>query len=129
MITFLDKETVLAFHQDHIDIYGGDYEIEDEDVLESVLQEAGASSDGMYVHKNLFGMASYYGYHFCLKRPFADGNKRTALISIYTFLYVNGYRLKADKKSLYAIITDLSKGKVEISELAAYLKEHSGKLK
>lgn len=129
MITFLDKETVLAFHQDHIDIYGGDFELNDEDLLESVLKNVGASSDGKYVQKSLFGMASYYGYHFCVKRPFADGNKRTALIAIYTFLYVNGYRLKADKKSLYAIITDLSKEKVHISELAAYLKEHSVKLK
>lgn len=129
MITFLDKETVLAFHQDHIDIYGGDYEVRDEEVLEKVLRNASASSDGKYIHKNLFGMAAFYGYDFCLKRPFADGNKRTALISIYTFLFVNGYRLKADNKSLYAIITDLSKGKVGISELAAYLKEYSVKLK
>ncbi|MEX0639269.1 MAG: type II toxin-antitoxin system death-on-curing family toxin, partial [Balneolaceae bacterium] len=59
--------------------------------------------------------------------PFYDGNKRTALIAMYTFLYVNGYQIKADKKSLFAIIMDLASGKVKKKELAEYLKKYSKK--
>ena len=53
-------------------------------------------------------MAAAYGFHLCQNHPFYDGNKRTALIAIYTFLYVNGYQIKADKKSLFAIMKVLS---------------------
>ena len=54
-----------------------------------------------------------------------DGNKRTALIAMYTFLFVNGYRIVADKKSLFAIILDLANGKVSKEELTNYLKKNS----
>lgn len=72
-------------------------------------------------------MAAAYGFHICQNHPFYDGNKRTALIAMYTFLFVNGYRLEADKKSLFAIVVDLASGKVEKKELATYLKKHSTK--
>lgn len=124
MIKFLEKETVLAFHEDQIKIYGGKPGIRDEGLLESALAQAEASFGGEYIHKTIYEMAAAYGFHICQNHPFYDGNKRTALIAMYTFLYVNGYRLQADKKSLFAIVIDLASGNVEKEELAAYLEEH-----
>lgn len=127
MIKFLDKKTILAFHEDQIETYGGSFGIRDEGLLDSALAQPQASFEGKYVHENIFEMAAAYGFHICQNHPFYDGNKRTALIAMYTFLYVNGYRLKADKKSLFAIVIDLASGKVEKKELATYLKKHSTK--
>lgn len=125
MTKFLDKKTILAFHQDQIETYEGSSGIRDEGLLDSALAQPQASFDGEYIHENIFEMAAAYGLHICKNHPFYDGNKRTALIAMYTFLYVNGYRLKADKKSLFAIVMDLANGKVEKKEIAAYLKKHS----
>ncbi len=125
MIKFLDKKTIIAFHKDQIETYGGSSGIRDEGLLDSTLAQPKASFGGEYVHENIFEMAAAYGFHFGQNHPFYDGNKRTALIAMYTFLYVNGYRLKADKKSLFAIVMDLAKGRVEKKELAVYLEEHS----
>lgn len=72
-------------------------------------------------------MAAAYGYHQCQNHAFYDGNKRTALIGMYTFLYVNGYQIVADKKNLFAIMMDLASGKVKKAELRAYIKKHSRK--
>lgn len=127
MIKFLDKQTIVAFHQNQIETYGGSSGIRDEGLLDSAIAQQQASFDGEYVHENIFEMAAAYGFHICQNHPFYDGNKRTALIAIYTFLYVNGYRLVADKKSLFAIVVDLASGKVEKKELATYLKKHSTK--
>ncbi len=127
MIRFLDKNTILAFHQDQIETYGGSPGIRDEGLIDSALAQAEATFGGEYVHEDIFEMAAAYGFHICQNHPFYDGNKRIALIAIYTFLHVNGHRLKADKKSLFAIIMDLASGKVEKEELAAYLKEHTTK--
>ncbi len=127
MIKFLDKNTILAFHQDQIETYGGSPGIRDEGLLDSALAQPEASFGGEYVHEDIFEMTAAYGFHICQNHPFYDGNKRTALIAMYTFLYVNGYRLKADKKSLFAIVIDLANGKVEKKELAEYMKKHTTK--
>lgn len=125
MINFLDKETILAFHEDQVEIYGGTQGVRDMGLLDSALAQPQASFGGNYVHIDVFEMAAAYGFHICQNHPFYDGNKRTALIAMYTFLYVNGYRLQADRKSLFAIVLDLAEGKVEKPALAAYLKKYS----
>jgi len=127
MIKFLKKEIILAFHQDQLDLYGGKPGVRDEKLLESALAQPQASFEGEYVHEDLYQMAAAYGFHLCQNHPFYDGNKRTALIAMYTFLYVNGYQIKSDKKSLFAIMMDLASGKVKKDELAEYLKKHSSK--
>jgi death on curing protein len=125
MIKFLKKAAILTFHRDHLERYGGKEGIRDENLLESVLSHPDASYGGEYVHKDLFHMAAAYGFHLCQNHPFYDGNKRTALIAMYTFLYVNGYQIVADKKSLYAIMMDLAQGEVTKDELRDYLKKNS----
>ncbi len=127
MIKFLDKETLLIFHKDQLERYGGKRGLRDDGLLESALAQPQASFDGEYVHQDLFHMAAAYGFHICQNHPFFDGNKRTALIAMYMFLYVNGYKVVADKKSLYALIMDLANGQITKEELAIYLKEHSKK--
>jgi len=127
MIRFLKKETVLIFHRDQIKRYGGKEGLRDENLLESALSQPQASFGGEYVHEDIFHMAAAYGFHICQNHPFFDGNKRTALIAMYTFLYVNGYKIVADKKSLYAVVMDLANGKVTKEELRVFLENHSEK--
>lgn len=78
----------------------------------------------MYM-KLFFEMVAAYGFHICQNQPFFDGKKRTALIAIYTFLYVNGYMLKADRKVLYVTILALANGKLDKKELANYFDSNS----
>src|SRR5690554_3671154 len=125
MIKFLKKTTILMFHHDQLERYGGKAGIRDEKLLESALAQPEASFGGEYIHKDLFQMAAAYGFHLCQNHPFYDGNKRTALIAMYTFLYVNGYQIVADKKSLFAVMMDLANGKVLKDALREYLKENS----
>lgn len=125
MIKFLKKDTILIFHQDQLSRYGGKIGVRDEKLLESALAQPEMSFEGKYVHEDLFHMAAAYGYHLCQNHPFYDGNKRTALIAMYIFLYGNGYQLNADKKGLFAIMMDLAKGSVSKDELRDYLKKNS----
>lgn len=98
----------------------------DEGLLESALAPSQASCGGEYVHSSIFEMAAACGFHLCKNRPFFDGNKRTALVATCTFfLYVNGYRLQADKRSLYAVMIDLAEGKLEKVELAEFLEKNA----
>jgi death-on-curing protein len=125
MITFLTEETILSFHEDQIETYGGSKGIRDQGLLESALAQPQARFDGQHLHEGLFHMAAAYGFHICKNHPFFDGNKRTALVAIYTFLFVNGYQLKADKKSLFAVMIDLANSKINKETLTRYLEKHS----
>lgn len=129
MIRFLTKDLILIFHRDQVEKYGGKDGVRDEGLLESAIAQSQTSFGGEHVNADLFEMAAAYGFHICQNHPFFDGNKRTALIAMYTFLHVNGFELKADKKSLYALVMELANGKVQKKELASYLKEHSQKRK
>jgi death-on-curing protein len=124
MIKFLDKKAVMAFHHDLVKTYGGTHGIRDEGLLESALAQPQVSFGGEYMHEDIFEMASAYGFHICKNHPFFDGNKRTALVAMYTFLYVNGYRLQADKKALYAVMVDIASGKMGKAALANFLEEN-----
>jgi death-on-curing protein len=121
MIKFLDKSVVLTFHEDHLRRYGGLTGIRDEGLLDSALAQPIATFDGEYIHKDIFKMAAAYGYHLCRNHPFVDGNKRTGLVAMYLFLYVNGHQIIADKKSLYAIVMGIADGSVDKQQLADYL--------
>lgn len=121
----MDKNIILIFHDDQLKCYGGAKGIRDEHFLESALAQPQASFAGEYVHMDVFHMAAAYGFHLCQNYPFCDGNKRTGLTAMYTFLFVNGYKLIVDKKSLYAIMIDLASGKITKDELREFQKSQS----
>ncbi|MBO6792920.1 MAG: type II toxin-antitoxin system death-on-curing family toxin [Balneolaceae bacterium] len=125
MIRFLNKETILLFHDHQIETYGGSRGIRDEGLLESALALPQQSFGGEFVHKTIFEMAAAYGFHLCKNHPFIDGNKRTALVAMFTFLHVNGWRINAEKKLLYSVIIDLASGKLDKKELASLLEKQS----
>lgn len=129
MINFLKLEMILSFHEDQINQYGGNPGIRAQGLLESALAQPEASFGGGYVHKNTFEMAAAYGFHICKNHPFLDGNKRTALVAMYTFLYVNGWQLKADKKVLYATVIELASGNLTKEELSNFLKQNCAERK
>ncbi len=45
----------------------------------------------------LYELAASYGYGFVKNHCFVDGNKRVALIAVYTFLSINGIELTASE--------------------------------
>jgi death-on-curing protein len=55
-------------------------------------------------------------------QPFIDGNKRTALVAMLTFLEINGYDVRASDPELAGWIISLSRGTTP-EELAETLRE------
>jgi death-on-curing family protein len=50
------------------------------------------------------------------KRPFADGNRRTALIALLTFLNANEYATTASEERLANAVTDVAEGAIVAQE-------------
>ena len=129
MIKFLDKETILYFHTDQIKRYGGSYGIRDENLLESAMAQPQTTLKGKYLHKNIYEMTAAYGFHICKNHPFIDGNKRVALITMYTFLYVNGYELLLGEKEMYFLIMGVANNSISKKELSVFIENYANQLK
>jgi death on curing protein len=90
---FLTLDDILFIHQQEIQTSGGEPNIRDLEGLKACVETPKASYGGEYLH-DYFGMAASYVTCLTMRHPFVDGNKRTALASALTFLYVNGYTIE-----------------------------------
>jgi death on curing protein len=56
--------------------------------------------------------------------PFAQGNKRVALVAARNFLQSNGYDLEIEDEALGPAILDLVAGHIDEDDLADIMEEH-----
>lgn len=136
-IIFLTLQDVLEIHSDQILNHGGSLGVRDQHLLESAIAQPQASFGGKFLHPDLNSMASTYIFHLALNHPFIDGNKRTALVSGLTFLYLNGYELKSglDKIQkngqtiLEQALLDVILKKNSKEHFSLWIKKHLSKIK
>jgi death-on-curing protein len=62
------------------------------------------------------------------RHPFADGNKRTAIMAMAFWLEREGFRLEADPGELRDVARDVAAGKMRLEELASWLGDHAAGL-
>jgi death on curing protein len=74
---------------------------------------------------SIFDLAAVYGTGVVRNHPFIDGNKRVALMVIYAFLEMNGYRLEAPEAEAAGIILALAAGNVDERGLSDWLEQYS----
>ena len=67
-------------------------------------------------------VAALYAEVIAKGHVFIDGNKRTALVSMLTFLDLNGYRLVVNQNRLADKIVELSVGRTDYRQFASWLK-------
>lgn len=104
---WLDIHDVCAIHGEIIAESGGDSGILSEGALESTLSKP----INLYHYGDdvtLYMLAASYGYGLVKNHCFVDGNKRIALIAVYTFLSVNGIELTASEVDAVSFFLDLA---------------------
>lgn len=125
---FLSLDEILYIHQEEIRISGGEPNIREPNGVEACAEAPKASFGGDFLY-DLFEMAAAYITCLTMRHPFVDGNKRTALASALTFLYLNGYSIEETyDEQLADLVVDYVTKKVDQKELANTLKNLSGKI-
>lgn len=123
--SFLSLEDILFIHSQEIETAGGEPSIRDEDDIKACVDAPKASFGGEYLH-DLFGMAASYIACLTMRHPFVDGNKRTALASALTFLYLNGYEVKESyDEELADLVLNFVTKKISQEEVADHLQSHT----
>jgi death on curing protein len=118
---WLDRILLEVVHTDQILEHGGSLGIRDEGLLESALarpiHEWSHDSD-----TDLAALAAACGFGIAKNHPFIDGNKRAALMAIYTFLAINDVELEAPEPEAVSIVLSVADGSAGEDELATWIR-------
>lgn len=125
---WLDMHDVCAIHGEILAESGGDPGILNEGALESTLNKP-INLYGYGGEVTLYQLAASYGYGLVKNHCFVDGNKRVALIVVYTFLFINGIELEASEVDAVNFFLDLAATvetqAVSMQNLASWLQDNS----
>ena len=122
--TWLSRRFLDQAHNDQLKQHGGLAGVRDENALESAL--ARPKNRWSYTSDlDLCDLAAAYGYALATSHPFADGNKRTAFIAMYTFLGLNDLEISASQVEVVAFVLKIAEGSLKEAEIAAWLRENT----
>lgn len=89
-VYYPDLAEVVAMHDVQIRLHGGSVGLRDKGQLESALHRP---QTGYYL--DLIQEAAALWESLSQNHPFVDGNKRTAIVATFAFLFGNGLRVTA----------------------------------
>ena len=102
--------------------------IRDEKLLASAVNTPFQTFMGNDLYPSLYDKAAQLCYGIANNHPFIDGNKRTALHSMYVYLIINGFDITASQQEVENLIINVAAGNMTNTELAEWLRENTIKL-
>ena len=119
---WLTRQMVVAIHDEQLAIHGGASGLRDEGMLESALDRP--KNKWSYENASLAELAAAYGFAIARNHPFVDGNKRTSLLALYTFLGVNDIDFVVPEAEAAAMILALAAGEVNEDGLTRWIQDN-----
>ena len=121
MIKF-SQEKVLLLHQLITQETGGDPGLRDIGLLDSALESAYATFDGVDLYPSKAEKAARIGFSLISNHAFVDGNKRIGMYIMLTFLEVNGLRVRPTNEEVVRVGLGVAAGEMKYDELLAWVR-------
>ena len=118
---WLSRDIVLAIHGEQLAAHGGLPGLRDASMLDSAPDRP--RNKWAHEQGDLSALAAAYGYGLARTHPFADGNKRTALLAIHTFLGLNDVDFAVPEAEFATVILALAAGELDEDSLADWIRE------
>jgi death-on-curing protein len=119
---WLTRQIIVAIHDEQLAIHGGAGGLRDEGMLESALDRP--RNRWAYEQAELAELAAAYAFGIARNHPFVDGNKRTSLLALYTFLGLNGIDFVVAEADAAAMILALAAGEVSEDGLTRWIRDN-----
>jgi len=119
---WLTGQIIVAIHDEHLAIHWGARGLRDQGMLESALDRPG--NKWAYENAGLPELAAAYAFAIAGNHPFVDGNKRSSLLALYTFLGLNGIDFVVPEAEAAAIIIALAAGEVSEESLTRWIRDN-----
>lgn len=121
---YLDIDDILAIHTDQLSLFGGADGTRDIGQLKAAIYRPQA---GYY--DDLIAEAAALWESLAMNHPFVDGNKRTAIVSVGVFLFLNGLRITSqDDATWQFILNAFDKGEFNFTIIDAWLRKNTSPL-
>ena len=99
--------------------------VRDENLLASAVNTPFQTFMGNDLYPSIYDKAAQLCYGIANNHPFTDGNKRTALHSMYVYLIINGFYITATQQDVENMIIDVASGNMTNVELAQWLQKNT----
>ena len=123
MIRF-SSEKVKLLHQLMAQATGGSVGVRDEGMLDSALEGAFATFDGVELYPSKEEKAAKLGYSLISNHAFVDGNKRIGVYVMLSFLELNGIRIEATDEDVVALGLGTADGSMTQEDVLSWIRSH-----
>jgi death-on-curing protein len=119
---WLSEDILVAIHDEQLAIHGGGEGLRDRGMLLSALERP--VNKWAYEGAGLAELAAAYAFGVAKNHPFIDGNKRTALLALYSFLFINDVDFVVPEADAAAAILALAAGEVDEEGLTRWIRDN-----
>ena len=123
MIKF-SSEKVKLLHQLMAQATGGSVGVRDEGLLDSAIEGAFATFDGIELYPSKEEKAAKLGYSLISNHAFVDGNKRIGVYVMLSFLELNGIHIEATDEDVVSLGLGVADGSMEQKEILDWIQKH-----
>ena len=123
MIKF-SREKVLLLHKLITEATGGDPSVRDIALLESALESAFATFDGVELYPTKQEKGARIGYSLISNHAFVDGNKRIGMYVLLTFLETNGIKIRPANEEVARVGLAVASGEMKYKDLLEWIIEN-----
>lgn len=123
MIKF-SKEKVKLLHQLMAEATGGSVGLRDEGLLDSALESAFATFDGVELYPSKEEKAAKLAYSLVSNHAFVDGNKRIGVYVMLSFSELNGIHIEATDEDVVRLGLGIADGSLKYDEILSWIREH-----
>lgn len=123
MIKF-SRDKVLLLHKLITEETGGDPNVRDIALLESALESAFATFDGVELYPTKQEKGARIGYSLISNHAFVDGNKRIGMFIMMIFLEINGIVIRPSNEEFARVGLAVAAGEMKYADLLEWILEN-----
>ena len=120
MIKF-SREKVKLLHQLMAEATGGSVGLRDEGLLDSALESAFATFDGIELYPTKEEKAAKLAFSLVSNHAFVDGNKRIGVYVMLSFLELNGVHIEATNEDVIHLGLGIADGSIKYEEILSWI--------
>ena len=120
----LSKNKVLFLHQLMTEETGGDPNVRDLELLDSALESAFLTFDGVELYPTTQEKGARLGFSLISNHAFVDGNKRIGIFVLLIFLEINGVHIHPTNEEVARVGLDVAAGEMKYPELLEWIREN-----
>jgi death-on-curing protein len=120
----LSIEEVIELHSMLIEKWGGLDGVRDMNALDGSIHSHLHTFEGIFLYPTIEAMAAHLGFSLVNTHVFLDGNKRIGILTMITFLELNGITIESSDQELTALGLGLAEKTFDEQYVIEWIESH-----